>query len=187
VVAREVVAGEVVDAAKTLFVVADTRQMWLTLNVRLEDMKHVSLNQPVRFQPDGTRTESAGAIAWISPSADEKTRTVRVRADLPNLRGDLRANTFGPGRIVLREEKHAVAVPRDAVHWDGDCFIVFVRDKNYLKEGAPKVFHIRKVRPGAQDERYVEILAGLLPGELVASKGSNVLKAELLKASLGEG
>src|SRR5262249_36931882 len=38
VVAREVVLGEGAEAFKTLFVVADTRRMWLTLRVPLKDV-----------------------------------------------------------------------------------------------------------------------------------------------------
>jgi len=34
---------KVVDAAKVLFIVADTREMWLTLDLRAEDGKHVIL------------------------------------------------------------------------------------------------------------------------------------------------
>jgi cobalt-zinc-cadmium efflux system membrane fusion protein len=187
VVAREVVAGEVVGTAKTLFVVADPRRMWLTLHVRAEDARHVQLGQPIRSHPDGDPDEAAGKVAWISTAVDAKTRTVKVRADLDNRDGRLRANTFGPGRIILRYEPYAVVVPKEAVHWDGDCHVVFVRDKDYLKEGSPKVFHVRKVRPGAHDEKYVEVLAGVLPGEVVAAKGSAVLQAELLKGNLGEG
>jgi cobalt-zinc-cadmium efflux system membrane fusion protein len=187
VVAREVVAGEVVDPAKALFTVADPAQVWLTLNVRQEDAKHLKRGLPVRFRPDGGAGEAAGKLSWVSTAVDEKTRTVKVRATLPNPDGRLRANTFGPGRILLRQEPYAVVVPTEAVQWEGDCFVLFVRDRDYLDEGAPKVFHVRKVRPGARDERYTEILAGVLPGEVVAVKGSGVLHAQLLKAKLGEG
>jgi cobalt-zinc-cadmium efflux system membrane fusion protein len=187
VVDREGVAGEVVDSARALFVVADLRRMGLTLNVRAEDARHIKRGQPVRFRPDGDPEEALGRVAWISTAVDPKTRTVKVRANLDNADGRLRAGAFGPGRVVLREEPYAVVVPREAVHWDGDCHVVFVRDRDYLKEGAPKVFHVRKVRTGARDERYVEVLAGVLPGEVVATKGSAVLQAELLKGKLGEG
>jgi cobalt-zinc-cadmium efflux system membrane fusion protein len=187
VVACEVVAGELVDTAKPLFIIADTTRMWLTLNVRQEDAERLVLGHPVRFRPDGSGQEVTGAIAWISTAVDEKTRTVKVRADLDNRDGRLRANTFGPGRIVLREEKNAVVVPTEAVQWEGDCHIVFVRDRNFLQEGAPKVFHVRKVRPGARDEKYTEIIAGVLPGEVVATNGSGTLRGELLKNNLGEG
>jgi membrane fusion protein, heavy metal efflux system len=50
-----------------------------------------------------------------------------------------------------------------------------------------KVFHVRKVRIGARDSKNTEIVAGLLPGEFVATKGSGLLLTELLRGSLGEG
>jgi cobalt-zinc-cadmium efflux system membrane fusion protein len=78
-------------------------------------------------------------------------------------------------------------VPSEAVHWDGDCQIVFVRDKDFLREGAPKFFHIRKVRVGVKSSGWTEILVGLLPGEVIASKNSVVLEAQLLKSNLGAG
>jgi cobalt-zinc-cadmium efflux system membrane fusion protein len=187
VIARQVVGGEVVDASKALFVVADVRQLWLTLDLRLEDAKSLRLGQKVRFRPDGSKEEADGSITWISTEADNKTRTIKARAILDNKDGRLRANIFGAGRVILREESQTIVVPNVAVHWEGDCFVVFVRDKNYLKSGAPKVFHTRTVRLGAKDQRQTEIIAGVLPGELVATKGSATLRAELLRGNLGEG
>lgn len=186
VAACETVAGEVVDSTKVLFVTVDVRQMWLTLDLRVEDAKLVSLGQEVRFRPDGGE-EAKGKIAWISTEADHKTRTVKVRALLENGNGQLRANTFGSGKVVLREESQAIVVSTAAVHWEGCCHVVFVRDKDFLKEGSPKLFHVREVRVGVKDKQNTEVIAGVLPGEVVATKGSGVLRAELLKNNLGEG
>ena len=184
-----VVPGEVIDTTATIFGVADVRQMWLTLDVRQGDVPYVALGQPVLFRPSERKgdPEIKGTIRWISTSADDQTRTVKARADLPNPDGRLRANTFGTGRIVLREEPHAVVVPSEAVHWDGCCNVAFVRDKNYFQLGAPKFFHIRKVRLGVQDGGTTEIIAGLWPGEVIASKNSVVLESQLLKSNLGAG
>jgi cobalt-zinc-cadmium efflux system membrane fusion protein len=189
IVERHVVAGEVVDASSVLFAVADTSTMWLTLSVREEDAKYVSLRQTVLFRPNSARDESEikGAVAWISTSADDQTRTVKVRVELPNQDGRLRANTFGTGRIVLREEPQAIVVPTEAVHWDGGCNVVFVRDKNYHDPKSPKFFHVRSVRLGVKGADTTEIIAGLLPGEVIASKNSVVLEAQLLKSNLGAG
>lgn len=189
VVARNVVPGEVVDTSSALFDVADVRQMWLTLAVRQDEAKYLTLGQTVLFRPSNSQDEPEirGSLAWISTQADDRTRTVQVRVNLPNTDGRLRANTFGMGRIVLRDEPNAIAVPSEAVHWDGDCHVVFVRDKDFLKEGSPKFFHIRKVRVGVKDAEMTEIIAGLLPGEVIASKNSVVLEAQLLKGNLGAG
>lgn len=189
VVDRKVVPGEVVDSATMIFGVADVRRMWLTLDVRLDDAKYVSLGQKVLFRQSDSKDEPEihGSVSWISTAADDQTRTLKVRVDLPNTDGRLRANTFGTGRIVLREEPSAVVVPSEAVHWDGCCNVVFVRDKNFFKEGAPKFFHIRKVRLGVKDGETTEVIVGLLSGEVIASKNSVVLEAQLLKSNLGAG
>jgi cobalt-zinc-cadmium efflux system membrane fusion protein len=118
---------------------------------------------------------------------DEKARTVKARANLANTDGRLRAGTFGLGQVALREEKNAIVVPNEAIHWEGDCFVVFVRDKNFLEKDAPKVFHVRQVRVGTRDAQNTEVIAGVLPGELVATRGSGILRAELLKNDLGAG
>jgi len=188
IVARQVVAGEVVDAARVLFQLADMSRIWLTLNVSVEEAGKLTLGQPVRFRPDGSHGEMGGKLVWISTTADRQTRMVMVRAELPNPSGQLRNETFGAGRIILREEKEAIVVPAEAIHWEGCCHLVFVRDKGYFdKPDSPKVFHVRTVRLGTSSEKATEIIAGVLPGEVVATKGSDVLRAELLKNNLGEG
>ena len=184
---RAVAVGDVVDEGRPLFVIVDTRQMWLNLNVRQEDAAFVVPGRTVRFRSDVGDTETEGEIAWVSTSADETTRTVRARADLTNPDGRLRASTFGVARVVIREEPNAVMVPDEAVQWDGSCHVVFVRDKRFFDEGSPKLFHTRTVRPGAKNDGQTEIVAGVLPGEVVATVGSRVLRAELLKNNLGAG
>lgn len=189
IVERHVVQGEVVDTSTVLFGVADTRRLWLTLHVRHEEAKYVAVGQGVLFHASESKHEAEirGAVDWISTSADDQTRTVKVRVNLPNEDGKLRANTFGTGQIVLRQEPKAVFVPNEAVHWDGACFVVFVRDRNYLRPDAPKFFHVRSVRPGVKGAEGTEIIAGLLPGEVIATRNSGVLQAQLLKSNLGAG
>ena len=187
VVASDVVAGEVVNTATVLFTVADPSRMRLLLSVRQEDAKYVVRGLPVLFHSDDGSQEITGHISWISPVIDERTRTLQVRVTLKNQEQQLRDKTFGTGRIVLREESRAIVVPREAVQSTSDANFVFVRDRDYLKDGAPKVFHVRQVRIGARDDRYVELLAGVLPGEVIATKGSPVLLAQLLRSNLGAG
>lgn len=187
VVASEVVAGEVVETSKILFTVADPQKIWLLLNVAQESAKYIKRGLQVRFRTDDEGQEVSGQIAWISPSVDEQTRTLKVRVTVENPEGKLRDHTFGAGQIVLREEPNAIVVPKEAVQSTSDAHFVFVRDKNYFDEAAPKVFHVRQVRMGARDGQRIELLAGVLPGEVVATKGSSVILAQLLRSSLGAG
>ena len=182
-----VVAGEVVDTAHVLFEVVDTSRLWVTLDVTAEQARRVKLGQPVRFKPDGGKEEAVGAVVWRSTQADPKTRTVKIRADLHDPTGRYLANTFGTGRIVMREEPKAVVVPNAAVQWDGNCFVVFVQDKDYRKPDAYKLFHVRSVRLGAKGDTYTEVIAGVLPGEVIVTKNAEVLRGELFRGSMGDG
>ena len=73
VVERQVVAGEVVDESRALFVVADPRRMLLTMHVRQEDAGLLAQGQAVRFRPDAG-PEAAGVVAWVSTGVDRQAR-----------------------------------------------------------------------------------------------------------------
>ena len=188
VIQRSVTPGEVVDPTRILFQVADTSQMWLRLSVPLENIDQLAIGQPIRFTPDGSRRAIEGRLDWISTSADTETRMLEVRAVLSNTDGRLRNETFGTGDVVLREEPAAIVIPKGSSHWEGCCQVVFVRNKHYFDSpDSPKVFHVRSVRLGASNEEYTEVISGVLPGEIIATAGSDVLKAQLLKNNLGAG
>ena len=112
---------------------------------------------------------------------------LEVRAELPNRRWSYCVmKHLGPAKSFLRDEPEAIVVPNNAIHWEGCCHVVFVRNKHYFDSPeSPKVFHVRSVRLGAKNDNYTEIISGVLPGEVVATTGSDVLRAQLLKEQLG--
>lgn len=180
VIRREVVAGEFVEASKSLFTIADPRRMWLMVDVAQAQINRVAIGQEVRFQQEGNDEAVRGTVTWISTTVDDQTRTVKVRVEVDNSDGRLLASTFGRAHITVRNSPKAVAVPNEAIQWEGCCHIVFVRL-------ADDIFQTRKVRLGARDSHYTEVFAGLLPGEVVTTAGSHVLKSEILKSKLGAG
>lgn len=187
VIETEAVMGEVIDASTRLFTVADRSRLWITVDIPQQEIKLIKSGQKLRFQPDGTDGELEGRIDWIADTVDEKTRTLKVRAQVVDDSRKIKAFTFGAGRVVLRETPNAIVVPNTAIHSDGCCQIVFVRDKNFLNKDSPKLFHVRKIRSGVRMAETTEVIAGLLPGEVVATSGSEALRVELLKGNLGDG
>jgi RND family efflux transporter MFP subunit len=187
IVGRSTTQGQVVDRGSELFRIADTRTVWVDLRVAAEQAPLVKLEQTVWFMPDGQSQQYVGNVIWISSDVDPTTRTVRVRAELANAAQNLRHELFGRGEIVLREETQAMVVPEQAVQWDGTGQVVFVRDARFFETERPKFFVTRSVRTGVRQEGFTEIIAGVLPGEVVATQGSDVLKAQLLRGKLGAG
>jgi cobalt-zinc-cadmium efflux system membrane fusion protein len=164
---------------KTLFVVADVRQVHIDLDVNPEDMPAVRRGQPVSFKTDGGSVEASGVVSHISPEVDEKTRRVRVHAETPNPDGRLRPNAFGTGRILVGEHPGALVVPGEAVQDDRGGSLVFVRVSD-------RVFEARHVEPGLRQGNLVEV-KGVRPGEEVVTRGSFVLKSELQKDRIAMG
>jgi len=187
VVDRETVVGEVVDRGSRMFRLSDTRTVWLDLRVSAEEATLAEIGQEVRYLPDGQTTQHRGRVIWISSDVDRETRTVRVRAELANSDGELRNESFGRGEIILRDESDAIVVPESSVQWDGENTLVFIRDARFFEKERPKFFVARSVRVGVTQDGFTEIIAGVLPGEVVASSGSEVLRAQLLKNNLGAG
>lgn len=182
VIGRAATAGEMVSPTSTQFVIADINRMWITLEVRKEHAGLVRMGQQIDFLADGASASVVGAVDWISTELDEETRTLSVRASVPNPildqgpRGEtrrlLKANTFGIGHVILSEAPPALAVPTPSIQYDGRDRFVFVRSKSgFLR---------RNVLVGPAEDGFTEIRSGLATDDLVVSAGSHVLKAQLL-------
>lgn len=193
VVGREAVVGEVIEAAKPIFEVADVSTMLLVLNVTKEDADKVAIGQPVTFRPDGSTEEFNSRITWISTEVNEETRTLQVRAEVANhnepstgtdaTAHSLRANTFGSGRIEIDRRGTAIVVPRSSVQWDGSRWVVFV-------PAGQKAFAARPVEPGVRDGDVVEIASDAATDPQfthVVGAGSHVLKSQILLERMEKG
>jgi cobalt-zinc-cadmium efflux system membrane fusion protein len=181
VCAKDVVAGEVVEQSKPLFTIADLSRFWIECAVPIEESALVCVGLPMTFRADGLADEPvAGRIFWTGSEISEKTRTLQVKAEVANPRIPLRVHTFGTANIKIRQKPKAIMISTEAIHWEGCCHVVFVRL-------ADDIFQTRKVKLGSKSGLYAEVLNGLVPGEVVAEKGSHVLLSEILKSKLGAG
>jgi cobalt-zinc-cadmium efflux system membrane fusion protein len=181
IVSQSVVPGETVDATRPLFVVADTTRMWITADLTPADAAKVRAGQDLSFRPDGVVVDPiVGKVFWISTEVSEKTRTVQVRAEVPNLDRRLMARMFGRATITIATRPSVLAVPAAALQPDGQANLVFVRLND-------EVFRPRAVNAGLRSGGFVEILSGLGAGESIATEGSYFLAAQANRAKLGAG
>lgn len=183
VIGREAVVGEIVDADRQIFEVADVSQMWVVLSVSKEDASRVAIGQPVRFRPDGSDRECTSTISWISTEVNDETRTLEVRAEIAG-NGDVpvRANTFGSGRIEVARLGTAVVVPSSSVQWDGTRWVVF-------EPAGATSFAARAVKPGLREGDRIEIKGDFAAGppKEVVGEGSHVLKSKILLDKIESG
>ncbi|MFT5425011.1 MAG: cobalt-zinc-cadmium efflux system membrane fusion protein [Phycisphaerales bacterium] len=182
-VERSAVMGEVVDESDRLFAVSDTGSVWAMIDLTEADLGAVREGQRVQFRADGLQERAfPGVLTWISTQLDRKTRTIRARAELDNGEGTLRAFMFGRATVRAGADGRAVTVPKSAVQWEGCCNVAFVRVND---EGT--VFQPARLTLGFDTGDRYEVLSGLSGGERVVTKGSYILKNEILKDAVGAG
>ena len=175
------VVGQPAPQSSVLVSVADTSRLWVEADVEQAQMESVAVGQPVLLTLDGLAGETyAARVTWISTEVDAHTRTTKVRAELDNARGRLRARMFGRVQIVTRDGEAAVMVPKAAVQWEGCCNVAFVQRS--ATEFVPRKLHL-----GYDTRDYLEVLSGLEAGDRVVTQGSFLLKTELKKGSIGAG
>ncbi|WP_243337534.1 efflux RND transporter periplasmic adaptor subunit [Anaeromyxobacter soli] len=180
VVARAAVAGRAVSPEDSLVEIADVRTLWAVLEVPEEHAGALRAGQKVTVRVDGSGEVREARVARVPASVDPRTRTVRVRVDLPNQDRALRAGAFVHGTIEVAAPRGALLVPRDAIQRAQEHDLVFVRT-------APGQYDPVAVRLGARVGGDVEVVGGLAPGSEVVTTGAFVLKTEILKDSIGAG
>jgi len=173
--------GARVPAGAPLVTVADASVLRAWLYVPEEAALRLRAGQPVEVWSGGRgshRVSGQGRVMWVSPELDERTRLVRVLAEVDNGAGQLRAGMFVEGTIVIGQGA-GVRVPDSAVQRVEGRSVVFIGL-------GPDLFEARVVELGARGEGWREVREGLKPGEPVVVEGAFVLKSSLLSSRLGE-
>jgi len=179
VVDVQTAAGEAVEPGRPLLTVASLDPLWLEIAVPESRIFQARENALVQARFNGLPgTVFSGRIFQAGALVDERTRTLKVLAEVSNPEHLLKVGMFGNARILEGTEEQALAVPADALQSiDGHSF-VFVRREADL-------FELRRVQAGEKAGDIIPILAGLSPAEEVVSEQGFALKSEVLKARLG--
>ena len=77
--------GEYVKTGQHLFSIADLTQLWLLMDIFESEIAYLYLGQPVEFETTAYPGKTFnGTVAFISPTLDPSTRTVKVRVNVEN-------------------------------------------------------------------------------------------------------
>ncbi len=177
VVERKVDLGVVVgrDNLETeLFVVAGLDPVWVDLAISPTDLPLIREGQTVSIATRGVTETAEGKIIFIGPMLDKDSRSARAVVEIANKSGIWRPGSFVTAAISFEEQPVALVVPTGAIQNMGAGTVTFVR--------TPEGFRRRQVTLGQSDDRIVEVVSGLHPGEVIAVSNTFLLKAELLKA-----
>jgi membrane fusion protein, heavy metal efflux system len=171
IVQRKVGPGQYVGSGQSdpVFIIGDLSTVWIVAYIRETEAPMVHVGQPIYFTvlayPD--RAFPAN-ISYVAAALDPNTRRLLVRATVNNAEGMFKPEMFASVKILTGEGDNAVAVPRDAIIYEGDTARVWVvREKD-----DEKAIELRRIKVGLTNGNVVEALKGLGPGDRVVTKGS---------------
>jgi Cu(I)/Ag(I) efflux system membrane fusion protein len=180
---RSPVAGTVIEKpavegmrfmpGEPLYRLVDLSQVWVIADVFEQDLARVAVGQTatvtVKSYPDRT---FPGRVTFIYPAVAGETRTARVRIELVNPGGALKAEMAASVDIAgAADGREVIAIPDSAVIDTGAQQMVLVA----LGDGR---FAPRPVRLGERADGYTEVRTGLSLGERVVTSANFLIDAE---------
>lgn len=169
--------GMTVSAGQTLAEISGYSPIWLEAAVPEALAASARVGQPVSAVLTAFPGERfAGRIIAILPSAQDASRTITVRAAMPNPGLRLKPGMFA--QVTLSpERREALLVPSEAVIRTGTRTLIMIAQD----EGG---YRPAEVRIGREAGGQTEVLAGLAAGEEVVTSGQFLLDSEASLAGI---
>jgi len=123
--------GERVRLGDRIYTIADLNLVWVHLDAYESDLPWVRYGQDVTVTTEAYPGEEFhGRIAFIQPVLDDRTRTVKVRVNVPNVNGKLKPEMFVNATVKPRVAAGGqVMDPSLAGKWIGPMHPEIVRDE----------------------------------------------------------
>lgn len=161
---RQISTGAVVDSDTVIATLDDTRIIKLDFTVPETYIEALSIGMPVAaHSPAYPDRNFDGRVSAISSRVDPATRTLTVRAQIPNPERRLK-----PGMLLtvdlIKDRSQSLIIPEEAV--------ILERDKKYtLVVTSENTVEKREIVTGRRSPGKVEVISGLSAGYQVIIDG----------------
>lgn len=166
---RKVSSGAYLKAGEDIVNLEDIGSLKLDFRVPEAFLSKIAKDQEVNVRVDAFPKDTFnGKIFAIEPAIDTQTRTVLLRARVPNAEGKLKPGLFARVNLILERRGTALVVPEEAIVPKGNLSLV-VKVVDGKAEFVP--VKIGRRRPGE-----VEIVEGLKVNDTVVTDGQMKLQ-----------
>jgi len=176
---RAVNIGQYLSPGTTVTVLEAVGSVFVDFTLPQQNLASVDVGMPIRVTLGHVpKTPSIdGTISAIDPTIDPLTRTIRVRATVPDQEERLRPGMFVDVAVILPREASAVVVPRTAIVHAAYGDSVFVaEDKKDANGENRKVVRQQFVRTGRARGDFVAVQEGIKAGDEVVVAGAFKLR-----------
>ncbi len=180
---REINLGQYLNSGTRITVLEAIDTVYVDFTLPQQRLGAIQIGMPVRVTIEGTQgAPRDGTVAAVDPTVDSTTRTIRVRAAVPNKEETLRPGMFANVSVLLPQQGNLVTVPATAlVHASYGDSVFIVEDKKDESGAASgdksaKVARQQFVRVGASRGDFVSIVDGVAAGQNIVSAGAFKLR-----------
>lgn len=173
VIHKNAIDGMHIKEGQNLYQIADLSTVWVIASIYDYELPWVQNGQKAIVNLSYLPGRSfEGRVSYIYPYLDEKSKTIKVRLEIPNPTRELKPGMYANVRLESFVLKNVLAVPSNAIIRTGKRNLVFV------EQGTGEFEH-REVKIGAEgDGGMVRILGGILEGEKVVTSAEFMLDSE---------
>ncbi|MDT3697501.1 MAG: efflux RND transporter periplasmic adaptor subunit [Ignavibacterium sp.] len=181
VLEKNILQGQKIMAGEPLLRIANLANLWLTAEIYEYEIPKVMIGSKADINFDFLPGKNyQGRVSFIYPTLDEQSRTVKVRIDVPNIKGELKPSMFANVVIDGPSLKPAPVIPENAVIRTGKTDVVIVD----LGDGKFKPLHVKL---GIYSDGYYQILSGLKEGNKIVTSAQFLIDSESnLKAAVSQ-
>lgn len=170
---RNVNLGQYLNPGTAVTMLESLGSVYVDFTLPQQYLGEVRVGTPIRVAVAGTPIELAGTVGAVDPTLDAATRTIKLRASVPDREEKLRPGMFVNVTVVRDSKSRVVAAPLTAVVHAPYGDSVFVVENG---DGGGKVARQQFVRLGVQRGDYVAILDGVKAGQELVTAGAFKLR-----------
>lgn len=165
---RSISAGEYLTPATVIANLASINPLKISFSVPERYMAQIKTGTDVSFTTDGLNKTFIGKIFAIEPGIDVQTRSLQIKALVPNPDNELLPGSFAKIKLSLNMAKDALLIPNEAIIPILDGKTVFIS-----KNGKAQQVN---VEAGTRTAENIVITSGLKVGDTVLTTGAMALK-----------
>lgn len=172
---RLINVGEYLQAGQAIVPLQSMDPLYVDFTLPEQELPSLYTGQPLRLAIEAFPKQSfSGSISAINSTVDPNTRTISVRATVPNEQGRLYPGVFADVKVLLPQRMNVITIPQTAIVYSlyGNSVYVVKEKGTDKKTGKAKlVVEQRFVKLGSRRGLYVSVKKGLKSGERIVTSG----------------
>jgi membrane fusion protein (multidrug efflux system) len=165
---RSVSVGGYLTPTTLIATLSSINPLKINFSVPEKYIGQIKLGSEISFNTDGFNKKFTGKVFAIEPGINIQTRTLQIKAIVPNANNELLPGSFAKIKLALNTIKEALLIPNEAV-------IPVLKGKTVYISKDGKAQQVN-VEAGTRTSEYILITSGLNVGDTVLTTGAMTLK-----------